>query len=491
MASDSVPFPEDFLWGVAIAANQAEGAWQEAGKGPSQADVMRYDPAQNLHEIVTPTSVAEVDRALADPTGVYPKRDGIGFFHSYRDDLALLAELGINTFRTSIAWSRLFPLGTEHGPNAEALKFYDDLFATVREQGMRPVVTLSHYEMPLHLVTELGGWQNRAVLDHFLRYARVAVERWTPLVDCWMVFNQINTALLDPGLALGLLDVDDAGMPRAKMQALHHQFVANAHVVDLVHRADPTALAGSMVVDMLAYPRSTRPEDNFARMREEQVVLFPADVLVRGEYPPAARRYLREHDIDLDMADDDMEVIAAHPVDYLAVSYYVSRVVGEGPSSLDRPGWSLSGSEPNPHLQASPWGWQIDPLGLRTALNTYADRYPGVPVLIAENGLGAEDEVTIDGRIHDPYRIDYHREHLRALGSAISDGCPVMGYLAWSGIDVVSASSNQRSKRYGFVHVDLDDVGSGSGRRTRKDSFEWYRLVITSRGGALDIGTGP
>jgi len=480
------PFPEDFLWGVAIAANQAEGAWQQAGKGPSQADVMRFDPDLDLHSIATTESVADVVRALADGSGIYPKRDGIGFYETYRDDLELLGQLGINAFRTSIAWSRLYPRGDEAEPNADALKFYDDLFATVRQHGMRPVVTLTHYEMPLNLVTELGGWRNREVMDHFLRFAGTAISRWSPLVDVWMVFNQLNTGLLDPFLALGLLDVSDAEMPAVKMQALHHQFVANAAVVAMAHRANPSALAGSMVLDMTAYPATTRPADVLAQVQEEQVTLFPSDVLVRGAYPPAATRYLRDHGISLDIRDGDLELIAKHTVDYLAISYYVTRVVGEGPTSLDRTGWSINGDRPNLHLAASPWGWQIDPLGLRTALNKYADRYPGMPILIAENGLGSEDVLTPAGEVHDPYRIDYHREHIRAVGQAIDDGCTVMGYLAWSGIDVVSASSNQRSKRYGFIYVDLDDFGVGSGRRIRKDSFDWFQAVVTSRADALD-----
>lgn len=479
-------FPEDFLWGVAIAANQAEGAWQEGGKGPSQADVMRFDPDLDQRSIATTESRDDVARALADVSGVYPKRDGIGFYETYRDDLELLGQMGITAFRTSIAWSRLYPRGDESEPNPTALKFYDDLFATVRQHGMRPVVTLTHYEMPLHLVTELGGWRNREVMDHFLRFAQTAVARWSPLVDVWMVFNQLNTGLLDPFLALGILDVPDAEMPAVKMQALHHQFVANAAVVAMVHRANPDALAGSMVLDMTAYAASTRPADVLAQVHEEQVTLFPSDVLVRGAYPPAAARYLREHGNSLDVREGDLELIAEHPVDYLAISYYVTRVVGEGPTSLDRTGWSINGDLPNPHLASSPWGWQIDPLGLRTALNKYADRYPGVPILIAENGLGAEDVLTSAGEVHDSYRIDYHREHIRAVREAIDDGCTVMGYLAWSGIDVVSASSNQRSKRYGFVYVDLDDVGAGSERRIRKDSFDWFKKVVTSRGRALD-----
>ena len=475
-------FPSGFLWGVAIAANQAEGAWQVAGKGPSQADVMRYDPDQDLQEIASTTSTDEIARALADGRGVYPKRDGIGFFHTYREDLELLSELGINAFRTSVAWSRLFPRGDEAEPNADALKFYDDLFATIREQGMRPVVTLSHYEMPLHLVTELGGWRNREVMEHFLRYARTAIDRWSHLVDCWMVFNQLNTGLLDPFLALGLVDVDDDSFPRVKMQARHHQFVANAKVVGMAHRANPDALVGSMVLDMTAYPASTRPEDNLARVHEEQATLFPADVLVRGAYPPAARRYLDAHGIALDIRDGDLAAIATHTVDYLAISYYVTRVVAAGPTSLEQVGWSINGAQPNPHLEASPWGWQIDPVGLRLALNTYADRYPGTPILIAENGLGAEDTATSSGEVSDPYRIAYHREHIRAVRDAIGDGCSVLGYLAWSGIDVVSASSNQRSKRYGFIYVDLDDIGTGTGRRIRKDSFDWFKSVVATNG---------
>jgi len=477
-----VSFPDGFLWGFAIAANQAEGAWLAGGKGPCQADVMKWDPSVDPHDIVMITSRDQIEEALADTEGTYPKRDGIDFFHTYAEDLELLAGMGANAFRTSINWARIFPRGDEPEPNPEGLAFCDALIDRLNAVGMKPVITLSHYEMPLTLVTEYGGWANRQVLDFFNRYADLLIERYAGKVAYWMGFNQINSGLMDPYLALGLLEDELDDVTQAKLTAIHHQLLANAHLVQTVHRLDPRAQAGSMILDMTAYPATTKPADALAVQHADQTVYYTADVMLRGAYPVWFDRYCASHGYDLGITAADRRLLADNISDYLAVSYYVTRVLESTPGSmLDRTGWSVLGDLPNPHLERSRWGWQIDPAGFRLALIKLADRYPGVPVLVAENGIGSRDSLEPDGTVHDDYRIAYHRDHVHAMQQAIDEGANVAGYLVWSGIDIVSASSNERSKRYGFVYVDLDDQGHGTGRRVLKDSYNYFRQLADRR----------
>lgn len=479
-------FPDNFLWGYAIAANQAEGAWQRAGKGPCQADIMRWDPERNPQDFARITTRGQIEDALSDTTGVYPKRDGIDFYHRYAEDLRLLALTGINAFRTSINWSRIFPRGDEIEPNAEGLAFYDDLIEELNALGLRPVITLSHYEMPLTLVTEYGGWANRQVLDFFNRYVDLVVQRYAGKIAYWMGFNQINSGIMDPFLALGLLEGDFADVTEAKLRATHHQLLANAHLVEVVHRFDPAAKAGSMIADQTAYPASTRPEDALAVQREDQISYYTADVMVRGAYPAWFDRFCADRGLNVGITEADRTFLRENVSDYVALTYYMTKVIHDGPSTLDQTGWHLQGAAPNPYLTSNEWGWQIDATGFRLALLKLADRYPGTPILVAENGLGSREELTIDGRIHDQNRIEYHRQHIAAMRQAIDEGCDVVGYLIWSGIDLVSASSNERSKRYGFVYVDLDDRGDGTGRRYLKDSSDWFKRVADSNGAELD-----
>jgi 6-phospho-beta-glucosidase len=475
-------FPDDFLWGFAIAANQAEGAWQAGGKGPCQADVMRWDPDIDPHQIAVITSRDQLADALADSTSIFPKRDGIEFHRTYPEDLQLLARTGANAFRTSINWARIFPRGDEAEPNAEGLAFYDHLIDAINAAGFTPVITLSHYEMPLALITDYGGWANRQVLEFFNRYAALVVERYAGKVGYWMGFNQINSGLMDPYLALGLLEDELEDVTSAKLTGIHHQLLANAELVRTVHRLDPGAKAGSMILDMTAYPATTDPADALAVQHADQEVYYTADVMLRGAYPDWFESYLTRNHLNLGITDDDRALLRDNTSDYLAVSYYVTRVLQHGgPSLLDHTGWEVLGDLPNPHLERTRWGWQIDPTGFHLALIKLADRYPGTPILVAENGLGNRDELEPDG-VHDQYRIDYHRDHIQAMAAAVTEGANVAGYLVWSGIDVVSASSNERTKRYGFVYVDLDDAGNGTGRRIPKDSYEYFTRVAKSNG---------
>lgn len=467
-------FPKDFLWGGAIAANQAEGAWNVDGKGPSMADI------ELLPETYSRTSVVgfkhtkeEIANALKDKEGYYPRRGAIDFYHTYKEDLALMKEMGFTCFRTSFNWTRIFPKGDEKEPNEAGLRFYDDLIDEMLKNGIEPVMTVSHYEMPIHLVTEYNGFLDRRCIDYFVKYCEVLFKRYHTKVKYWILLNQINSlGGWGEFSSLGLLQ----GYDKSDVyQATHHQFVACAKATKLAHEIDEGMRIGMMLGDDTTYPATCKPEDVFATTQRNQMnQYFYSDVLLRGEYPGYAFRYFEENDIQIEILDEDKELLKKYPADYLSFSYYFTRC-----TSAEHP----DGPVENPYLEKSIWGWAIDPLGFRNSLNQYWDRYQ-VPMFIAENGLGALDEV-VDGKIHDEYRISYLRENIRAMKEAIKDGVNVFGYASWGPIDIISCSQGEMSKRYGYIYVDLDDRGNGSGKRLKKDSFYWYTKVIASNGESL------
>jgi len=485
----SAPFPNDFLWGVAFAANQAEGSYDVDGKGLSQADVVPFARAADyvdLHELMSPTPerIAAAERTTG--TAGYPKRSGSQFYTHWEGDLALFAQMGIRALRMSIAWSRIFPNGDDAEPNEAGLAFYERLFTRMRELDIEPVVTMSHYEMPLHLVTEYGGWANREVIVLFERYAETIVRRYRGLVTTWLTFNEINTTIIEPYTGAGVMADAQPGRPQRAHQALHHQFVASALATKLVHEIDPAARVGCMLARMLHYPATSDPADVQQAQHDNDLNLVHTDVQVRGAYPGVIRRYWREHGIEIVMADGDEEILAAHTVDFISFSYYMTLVSAVDPTRYGQTGGNLFSTIKNPHLETSEWGWHLDPIGLRIALTDLWTRYQ-VPLFIVENGLGASDEVRPDGTIQDDYRIDYLRQHLAQAAEAIADGVELMGYTSWGGIDIVSASTSQMTKRYGLIHVDLDDDGNGTAGRTPKKSFGWYRDVIATNGASLGV----
>ena len=484
----ATPFPADFLWGVAFAANQAEGAYDADGKGLSQADVVPFAKAMDyvdLHEVMSP-SPDRIARAAATPgTAGYPKRNGSLFYTHWEGDVELFAQLGIRALRMSIAWSRIFPNGDDAEPNEAGLAFYERLFTRLRERGIEPVVTMSHYEMPLHLVTEYGGWTNRAVVGLFERYAETILRRYRGLVRYWLTFNEINTTVIEPYTGGGVIDDGSEGRTQRAYQALHHQFLASALATKLAHEIDPEAKVGCMLARMLHYPASSDPADVQQAQHDNDMNLVHTDVQVRGAYPGIIRRYWRENGIEVQMADSDERILAENTVDFLSFSYYMTLVSAVDPTKYGATGGNLFSTVKNPHLETSEWGWHLDPTGIRIALTDLWTRYQ-VPLFIVENGLGASDRVEEDGSVRDDYRIDYMRRHLDQVAEAIADGVELMGYTVWGGIDIVSASTSQMTKRYGVIHVHLDDEGHGSGDRTPKASFDWYRRVIASDGAALD-----
>jgi 6-phospho-beta-glucosidase len=455
-------FPKDFLWGGAIAANQAEGAWDVEGKGPSISDVVRGGIVSGKHD------------ATIDPNKYYASHEAIDFYHHYKEDVALFAEMGFTCFRTSLAWTRIFPRGDETMPNEAGLKFYDDLFDELLKYGIQPVITLSHYETPLALYQEYGGWKNRKLVDYFARYCEVVFTRYREKVKYWI--NELNNMNRMP-FATGAVDADST--PQELYQATHHQFVANALANKLCHEIIPDAQIGCMLSLSNVYPATCNPEDIFSTMQLRRRSLFYSDVMMRGEYPAWTPRLFREQNIELAIEKGDLELIAEHPSDYLGFSYYRSVLhQADGEFRIDTGG---TVGQDNPYLEKTAWGWPIDAKGFRIVCNELADRYRK-PLFIVENGYGGIDEPDENGTIIDDARIDYGRQHIREMAEAISDGCNIMGYTWWGPIDIVSAGTGEMKKRYGFIYVDKDNDGKGTLKRSKKRSFDWYKQVIASNG---------
>lgn len=468
---NDMTFPANFLWGGAVAANQCEGAYDEDGKGWSTQDL-------------APKGVVG---AITDhPTEDNLKLKGIDFYHRYREDIAMLAEMGFSVFRFSIAWSRIFPNGDEETPNEAGLAFYDQLIDECRRHGMEPLVTLSHYETPYHLAKTYDGWCSRKMIDFFKRYVNTVMKRYKGKVHYWLTFNEINSILHNPYLSGGILTPKEQLSKSDLYQAIHHELVASALVTKMAHEIDPDNKVGCMVIGIPSYPLTPNPDDVIANMEQDRHNLYFTDVQARGAYPKYLNRYFKENGIQIQMEEGDEEILK-NSVDFISFSYYMSTCGCADPNAHPQAAGNIIPGVANPYLRSSQWGWQIDPKGLRYLLNQFYDRYQK-PLFIVENGLGARDElIEKDGvlTVEDDYRIEYMREHLLQVEEAIEDGVEVLGYTSWGCIDLVSASTAQMSKRYGFIYVDRNDDGSGTMARYRKKSFYWYRDVIASNGVSL------
>ncbi|MDO4667237.1 MAG: glycoside hydrolase family 1 protein [Streptococcus sp.] len=465
-------FPEKFLWGGAVAANQVEGAYLEDGKGLSVQDVL---PKGGLSDYVE------------EPSADNLKLEAIDFYHRYREDIDLFAEMGFKVFRLSIAWSRIFPKGDEETPNEDGLRYYDAVFDYLLEKGIEPLVTLSHYETPLHLAKKYNGWTNRKLIDFFAHYAETVFKRYKDKVKYWLTFNEVNSILEMPFTSGGIMTPKDKLTKQELYQAIHHELVASSLVTKIGHEINPNFKIGCMVLAMPAYPMTPKPDDVLAAYQYENLNYLFSDIHVRGEYPFYAKRYFEENDINIVFSKDDKDLLKNHTVDFLSFSYYMSVTQASDTSRYQKGEGNVIGGFPNPYLESSEWGWQVDPIGLRLVLNHYYSRYQ-IPLFIVENGLGAKDcLITQDGilTVNDNYRIDYMKQHLQAVAEAIKDGVLVMGYTSWSCIDCVSMSTAQLSKRYGLIYVDRNDDGSGSFARYKKKSFNWYKEVIQSNGASL------
>lgn len=465
-------FPEKFLWGGAVAANQCEGAYNEDGKGLSIQDVM-------------PRGIK--GERTNRPTEDNMKLVGIDFYHRYKEDIKLFAEMGFKVFRLSIAWSRIFPHGDEMEPNEKGLKFYDDVFDECHKYGIEPLVTLSHYETPLYLAEHYSGWMNPQMIGFYENYATTVFKRYRNKVKYWLTFNEINSILNSPFMSGGINIPKEELTESQLYQAIHHEMVASASAVKIAHEINPDFQVGCMILSMPVYPLSPDPADIIKAMEESHQHDMFTEIHVRGEYPGYMKRYMREHNIEVTFAPGDEEILK-NTVDFISFSYYVSVCATADEEKNIRGEGNLLGGVPNPTLKASEWGWQIDPKGLRYILNTFWDKYRK-PLFIVENGLGAKDELVDDGNggktVNDDYRIEYLRDHLIQVKEAIEDGVEVMGYTSWGCIDLVSASTAELAKRYGFIYVDRNDDGNGSLERYKKKSFHWYKEVIATNGGSL------
>ena len=471
-------FPEGFYWGGATAANQFEGAWNVDGRGPSVDDHFTGGTKDKPRTIT-------VD---IEPDVLYPNHDGIDFYHHYEEDIALFAEMGFNMFRMSISWSRIFPNGDDEQPNELGLAFYDRVFDCCRAHGIEPLVTLSHYEMPYHLVEKYNGWASRELIGFFEKYCQTVFDRYHDKVRYWLTFNEINCGTMDMGnlfetsMIRGFAGPASEAhtTPQERYQALHHQFVASARVVKYAHEHYPQFRMGNMDCFILSYAATCDPKDVLANESEmRRMNWYCSDVQVRGCYPSYAKRYWRENDISLEIEDGDLEDLKEGTIDFYTFSYYMSSVVGT--HDVKQAAGNMTFGGVNPYLKSTDWGWQIDPDGLRFALNEIYDRYQ-IPLMVVENGMGALDKVEEDGSIHDTYRIDYLKSHVRAMREAVDDGVDLKGYTWWGPIDLVSAGTGEMRKRYGFIYVDKHDDGSGTYQRSRKDSFYAYQKIIKSNG---------
>ena len=409
---------------------------------------------------------------------------GIDFYHRYKEDIKLFAEMGFKVFRTSIAWSRIYPLGDETEPNEQGLVFYDNLFDECHKYGIEPLVTLSHYETPLHLAEQYDGWVNPKMIEFYKRYVMTVFKRYKDKVKYWLTFNEINSILNSPFMSGGIATPKEELTESQLYQAIHHEMVASASAVQIGHKINPEFQIGCMILSMPVYPLSPDPADVIKAMEESHLHDMFTEIHVHGEYPGYMKRYMREHNIEVKFASGDEEILK-NTVDFISFSYYVSVCATADEKKNVRGEGNLLGGVPNPTLKASEWGWQIDPRGLRYILNTFWDKYRK-PLFIVENGLGARDQLIDDGKggktVNDEYRIEYMRDHLIQVREAIEDGVNVMGYTSWGCIDLVSASTAELAKRYGFIYVDRNDDGSGTLNRYKKKSFEWYKEVISSNG---------
>ena len=482
-------FPQDFLWGGATAANQLEGGYREDGKGISVEDCMRQHFDQDLRDynLQNHVTLEAVKRALETEDMVnYPKRRGVDFYHHYKEDIALLGGMGFKCFRMSIAWTRIFPMGDEEEPNEAGLEFYDRVFDECRKYGIEPLVTMSHYEMPVHLALKYGGWHSRKTVDFFLRFVRTICERYKDKVKYWLTFNEINSMIRHPFTSAGLLEDCFPGQnfEEVVFQAMHHQFVASAAAVKICHEQIPDSKVGCMLTKLTYYPYSCRPEDVKKAQDIMRSTYCYSDAQVFGEYPRFLLNYFRKNGIHIQKEPGDDELMRKYPVDFVSFSYYNSYCAAENGEGLTRSAGNTAVGFKNPYLEESQWGWQIDPMGLRISLVDLYDRYRK-PLFIVENGLGAKDLLE-NGAVNDDYRIAYMQAHLKAVLDAIDlDGVDVMGYTCWGCIDLISESTRQISKRYGLIYVDCDDYGRGSYDRYKKRSYDWYRQVIESNGASL------
>ena len=477
-----MPFREDFLWGGATAANQCEGGFNKGGRGLANVDVAPYGK-DRLAVITGKMKMFDFDKEH-----FYPSKDAIEMYSYYKEDIKLFAEMGFKVYRMSIAWSRIFPKGDEDKPNEEGLKFYEDVFKECLKYNIKPLVTITHFDCPMHLIKEYGGWKNRKVIKFYENLCHAIFNRYKGLVEYWLTFNEINMILHAPFMGAGLYFEEDENEEEIKYQASHHELVASAIATKIAHEVDPNNKVGCMLAAGIYYPYSSKPEDVLAAQQKNDEMYFFVDIQARGKYPNYALKKFERENLNIKMEKEDLELLKKYTVDFISFSYYSTRCAA---ADIEK---HAKGHEKdnimkdikNPELKQTDWGWTVDPLGLRITLNDIYDRYQK-PMFIVENGLGAYDKVDKNGYVEDDYRIDYLREHIKNMKDAVEiDGVDLLGFTTWGPIDLVSAGTGEMTKRYGFIYVDRDDFGNGTLKRSRKKSFYWYKKVIESNGEDLE-----
>lgn len=481
-------FPKEFLWGGATASAQYEGGFDEGGRGKSQLDFIDFISVEKrIGNQCTDDVSWERYKTIRENESEYnlPYRRGADFYHHYKEDIKLMAEMGFKVFRMSISWARLYPTGEEETPNPEGLKFYHDVFDELHKYGIEPLVTMIHYENPVHLTEKFNGWESQKMISYFVKYTKTLIDEYKDKVKYWITFNEINATLCTPFVSSGMfVEKSQKNKLSCEYQALHHQLIASALTVKYAHETAPQCMIGAMIARLECYAETCKPTDVLANMIDDQINLSFFDIMARGSYPKFLLNYFRDNDIIIDFVDNYEQILKEGTVDYLAFSYYMSYVVSAEPGKAEAPG-NLVKSLVNPYLKQTEWGWGIDPIGLRITLNRIYDKYQ-LPLFIVENGLGAKDVLEEDGSVHDAYRIDYLREHIKAMDKAIDDGVELLGYTSWGCVDLCSASFADMTKRYGYIYVDADDYGNGTYNRYKKDSYYWYKKVIETNGKDLD-----
>lgn len=477
-----MPFREDFLWGGATAANQCEGGFDKGGRGLANVDVAPYGK-DRLAVITGKMKMFDFDKEH-----FYPSKDAIEMYSYYKEDIKLFAEVGFKVYRMSIAWSRIFPKGDEDKPNEEGLKFYEDVFRECLKYNIKPLVTITHFDCPMHLIKEYGGWKNRKVIKFYENLCHAIFNRYKGLVEYWLTFNEINMILHAPFMGAGLYFEEDENEEEIKYQASHHELVASAIATKIAHEVDKNNKVGCMLAAGIYYPYSSKPEDVLAAQQKNDEMYFFVDIQARGKYPNYALKKFERENLNIKMEKEDLELLKKYTVDFISFSYYSTRCAASdmGKHAKGHEKDNIMKDIKNPELKQTDWGWTVDPLGLRITLNDIYDRYQK-PMFIVENGLGAYDKVDKDGYVEDDYRIDYLREHIKNMKDAVEiDGVDLLGFTTWGPIDLVSAGTGEMTKRYGFIYVDRDDFGNGTLKRSRKKSFYWYKKVIESNGEDLE-----
>jgi len=470
---------KDFLWGGATAANQCEGGYDKGGRGLANVDVTPQGPDR------FPIMMG-IKKHLAFEDGYYyPAKEAIDMYSNWKEDIALFAEMGFKTYRMSIGWTRIFPKGDETEPNEEGLLFYENIFKECKKYGIEPLVTITHFDCPIHLIKEYGGWKNRKLVGFYENLVRVLFTRYKGLVKYWLTFNEINMILHLPFMGAGLVFEEGENKEQAKYTAIHHELVASALATKIAKEIDPEMMIGCMLAAGESYAYDCKPENAWEALQKNREGYFLIDVQSRGYYPNFTLKDLERKGVTIPWEEGDKELLAENTVDFISFSYYSSKVAKVKDENDETTAGNVFGGVKNPHLQASEWGWQIDPLGLRTTMNNLYDRYQK-PLFIVENGLGAVDTPDENGAINDDYRIDYMKKHLEQMIKAVElDGVDLLGYTSWGCIDLVSASTGEMKKRYGFIYVDRDNDGNGTNKRTKKKSFDWYKQVIATNGADL------